>query len=96
MNALRLLSGEIAYEPTGRRIALLTSRIRSTPSLIYKWGYDTVEELLERNQADYSLVLDGTLDSNCTTLLMLNVSLIIASAAARVVPGARTRSSRTR
>lgn len=53
---------------------------------MYKWGYDTVEELFERNQADYSLVLDGTLESSCTTLLMLNVSLTIASAASAVPP----------
>ena len=49
--------------------------LSSTPSLVYKWGYANLDELLSRSQADYSLVLDGTLNKTCTTLLMINVSL---------------------
>ena len=53
---------------------MLTVFPRPTPALTYKWGYDSLEDLLENNQKDYSLVLNGILDGNHTNVLMVNVS----------------------
>ncbi|KAH8890213.1 alpha/beta-hydrolase [Thozetella sp. PMI_491] len=63
---------QVSKRPDETRIALLTGSDRPTPSLMYKWGYDTLEDLANNSQADHSLVLDGTLEKNCTTLLMIN------------------------
>ncbi|CAM1509763.1 Fc.00g000980.m01.CDS01 [Cosmosporella sp. VM-42] len=44
----------------------------TTPSLIYKWGYEDLDDLLDHNQQDYSLILDGTFEKNSSSLLIVN------------------------